>query len=64
MSFIFIKASYRASINSGLRNTADLFSDNWDDFGFKTTFTLRLYNQAGTELNIGDLPPISVPRQT
>ena len=55
MSLIFIKASYRASINSGLRNTAVLFSDNWDDFGFKTTFTLRLYDQAGTELNVGNV---------
>jgi predicted ATPase len=55
MSPFFIKVSHRGSIPSGLKSAAVLFSDNWDDFGFKTTFTLRFYDQLGKELDVGNV---------
>lgn len=55
MSITFIKLSMRASLSRRLSNVAVLKVNNWDDFGFKTTFELRVYDQEGEEIVIGDV---------
>lgn len=55
MSVKFIKSPYNSSPTGNLRNIACLFSDNWDDFGFKTTFSLNIYDNSGTKIEIGNV---------
>lgn len=55
MNTVFIKVPYRGATRSGLVNSATLYSDNWDDFGYKTTFTLRLFDKSGSELEVGNV---------
>jgi len=55
MAMNFHNIKYRSGYSGPTRNVGLLQSDNWDDFGFKSTFSLILYNDQGIELKIGDL---------
>ena len=55
MAINFHNIKYRSGYSGPTRNIALLRSDNWDDFGFKSTFSLIVYNEQGLELKIGDL---------
>ncbi|MFP6799673.1 MAG: AAA family ATPase [Pseudomonas sp.] len=55
MSARFIKLSYNSRQTGNLRNTVGLSSDNWDDFGFKTNFSLSIYDNSGSKIEIGNV---------
>lgn len=53
--FSFVKISNHKRVpNSGF-NTAYIWANNWDDFGFKCQFRLTVFNGDGEKFEIGDL---------
>lgn len=55
MSMTFIKLELRGHYSQRAFNTAVLLPDNWDDFGYKTSFSLTVYNEQGATLLVGNL---------
>src|SRR3990167_6738686 len=55
MSVTFIKLPLRGQFSKRVVNTAVLLPDNWDDFGYKTSFSLTVYDNQGAMLLIGNL---------
>ncbi|AZC24190.1 MULTISPECIES: AAA family ATPase [Pseudomonas chlororaphis group] len=51
----FIKLPLRGHFSKRAFNTAVLLPDNWDDFGYKTSFSLTVYDEKGAALLIGNL---------
>ncbi|XYJ10295.1 AAA family ATPase [Telluria sp. B2] len=51
----FKNLQYGAGLPIGGRNIAYLRQDNWDDFGFKTLFTLIVFNHLGEKITIGQV---------
>jgi predicted ATPase len=54
MTITLIIAGRNSSIRSQ-RNTAVLTKDNWDDFNFKTLFSLTIYDDDGEKHDIGNV---------
>lgn len=55
MAIKFQKLARRDYLPAQSRNTAYLQPDNWDDFGYKTLFTLTVFDQQGNKLEIGSI---------
>ncbi|AJA15880.1 hypothetical protein RPPX_21850 [Pseudomonas putida S12] len=55
MSISFIKVQHRGKLQQGVRNSKVLYADNWDDYGYKTSFHLVVVDGAGVELRIGNV---------
>lgn len=57
MRFIVIPYSERAKKYQSVtgRNEAFLIRDNWDDYGFKTTFSLIYFNDQGARFDVGEV---------
>ncbi|MHA5498403.1 AAA family ATPase [Pseudomonas aeruginosa] len=51
----FTKLNYRSSLSRQPHNLAALYADNWDDFGFKTTFLLKFFDSTGLEISVGNV---------
>ncbi|WP_222933269.1 AAA family ATPase [Pseudomonas prosekii] len=55
MSLTFVKLSLRGSFSQRAFNTAVLLPDNWDDYGYKTSFSLTVYDGEGAALLVGNV---------
>lgn len=55
MSINFIKVKHRGKLQQGVKNSKVLYADNWDDYGYKTSFSLVIVDGAGVELRVGDV---------
>jgi predicted ATPase len=55
MPFIFQKLAMRGYVPEQASNTAFLLPDNWDDFGYKTSFTLTIFDEQGQKYEIGNV---------
>ncbi|HHQ5454508.1 TPA: AAA family ATPase [Aeromonas veronii] len=55
MAITFKKLSRRGYLPVQANNTAYLEPDNWDDFGYKTLFTLTIFDEQGNKREIGNI---------
>ena len=55
MALTFQKLAWQAPIPFQARNTGYLQSDNWDDYGHKTLFSLTVFDELGNKKTIGDI---------
>lgn len=55
MAITFIKLARGGHLPAQAYNTAYLQSDNWDDFGHKTLFSLTVFNEQGNKQSIGSV---------
>ncbi|WP_204797098.1 AAA family ATPase [Aeromonas veronii] len=55
MAITFKKLSRRGYLPVQANNAAYLEPDNWDDFGYKTLFTLTIFDEQGNKREIGNI---------
>lgn len=55
MTLSFSKLSRRAIFPAQARNAAFLQPDNWDDFGYKTLFSLTVFDEQGNKFSVGSV---------
>jgi len=55
MAITFQKLGIHGYLPAQARNIAYLQPDNWDDFGYKTLFTLTVFDEQGNKLEIGSV---------
>lgn len=55
MTVNFAVVKHRGSHSSTRRNTIVLYADNWDDFGYKTTFSAYYHSASGESTALGNL---------
>jgi predicted ATPase len=55
MALTFKKLSRQSYFSGQNQNVAYLKSDNWDDYGHKTLFSLTIFDEQGNQLEIGNL---------
>lgn len=55
VSMTFIKLPLRGHFSQRAFNTAVLLPDNWDDYGYKTSFSLTVCDEKGAVLLVGNL---------
>ncbi|MFM4820077.1 AAA family ATPase [Aeromonas hydrophila] len=55
MAISFKKLSRRGYLPVQANNAAYLEPDNWDDFGYKTLFTLTIFDEQGNKREIGNI---------
>ena len=55
MSISFQKLARGGYVPNQARNTAYLQADNWDDFGYKTLFSLTIFDGEGNKHSIGSV---------
>jgi len=61
MQFTVIPHTVRSKSSQNLtgQNEAYLIQNNWDDYGFKTSFFLIFFKEDGTRLDIGEVKIMS-----
>jgi predicted ATPase len=55
MTITFQKLARGGRFPDEAHNAAYLLPDNWDDFGYKTLFSLNVFDEQGNEHSIGDV---------
>jgi predicted ATPase len=55
MELTFRKVKYRGTVPNTGRSVAFLLEDNWDDYSFKTTFSLIVFDENGKQTPIGSV---------